>query len=114
MNDFEIPAFDQQSPVFDPIAPVYSAPVAPVKARGGKALRTQTRVTEVDPVTAVASTKTVIEDTEPSELPASVKLAAPYAFYDDNGELQSWAQGQIVDDAEVIALLVDRGAIFEA
>ena len=67
-----------------------------------------------DVVTDQKTTRDVLTDEDVEALPASVKVAAPYAFYDDNGKLHSWAAGQVLDDAEEIAILVDRGVIFEA
>lgn len=91
------------------------AAIAPESAPAAtKTVRHQRKKSSVNTVSAETEVTTVVTDDEAVELPASVKLASPYAFYDDAGELQSWAAGQVVEDAAVIALLVDRGAIFEA
>lgn len=47
-------------------------------------------------------------------LPASVKLASPYAFYDDDNNMRSWSHGQVVTDPEHIAVLLERAAPLEA
>lgn len=39
-----------------------------------------------------------------------VILSAPYAFYDDDEKLHSWAAGETVKDAESIQILIDRRA----
>ena len=44
---------------------------------------------------------------------ASVTLAAPYAFYDDVGELQSWQVGYTESNPVKIAVLIQRGAPLE-
>lgn len=84
------------------------ARVAPVAV-----VRHQRTKRTVNPVTAETLEQTVITDDAADVLPARVTLAAPYGFYDDAGVYQSWAAGQVVQDAAVIALLVARGAIFE-
>lgn len=83
-------------------------------AKGKRTVRTQVNETSVLATTAETVTTTAVQDTQVDELPASVTLAAPYAFYDDEGALRSWGQGRVVDDPAEIALLVERGAIFEA
>ena len=44
---------------------------------------------------------------------ASVTLAAPYAFYDDAGDLQAWQAGYAESDPVKIAVLIQRGAPLE-
>lgn len=46
--------------------------------------------------------------------PASIRLLAPHGFIDDAGEHQYWHQGQQVEDPEVVKLLIERGASWEA
>ena len=93
--------------VVDPVpAPV--APVVKTKVRHQR----QKQVTSI--VTAEEQTETEITDDDVDVMPASLTLAAPYAFYDDAGEMHQWLAGQTVSDATEIALLVDRGAIFKA
>lgn len=82
--------------------------------KGKRTLRTQVQQSSVLAATAETVTTTDVQDKEVDELPASVKLAAPYAFYDDEGALHSWPQGFVAVDAAEIALLIERGAIFEA
>lgn len=91
-------------------APVDSAPVA----KGKRTVRRQVTAKVVDAANTTTVETTKVVDTDEAELPPSVKLAAPYAFYDDDGQLHSWLQGSEISDADTIALLVDRGAIFEA
>lgn len=95
---------------------VPDAPVVATKpAKKGKAtVRTEVKKPVVDVVTAETTTKTDVEDTEVEELPAKITLAAPYAFYDDDNQLQSWLEGSVVEDPETIALLIERGAIIKA
>jgi hypothetical protein len=93
--------------VVDPVpAPV--APTVKTKVRHQR----QKQVTSI--VTAEELTETEITDDDVDVLPASLTLAAPYAFYDDAGAMHQWLAGQTVADATEIALLVDRGAIFKA
>lgn len=88
---------------------------APAPApKGKRTVRTQVKETSVLATTAEKVTTTAVQNTEVDELPARVVLAAPYAFYDDDGALRSWGQGRVVEDPAEIALLIDRGAIFEA
>lgn len=100
-----------------PAAP--SAPDAPVpaakSAKKAKAtVRTEVKKPLVDAITAEYTIKTDVEDSEVDELPAKITLAAPYAFYDDEGKLQSWLEGSVVEDADTIALLIGRGVILRA
>ncbi len=102
--------------VVAPQAPAAQAPAAQVDASEPaqpKKVRRQRAQVSTNPVTAEQTTETVVDEVDAAALPSSVTLAAPYAFYDDAGELRSWAQGRVVDDPAEIALLVDRGAIFE-
>lgn len=93
--------------VVDPVpAPV--APVVKTKVRHQR----QKQVTSI--ITAEEQTVTEITADDVDVLPTSLTLAAPYAFYDDAGEMHQWLAGQTVSDATEIALLVDRGAIFKA
>jgi hypothetical protein len=46
----------------------------------------------------------------PAKLPDSVKLAAPHGFIDEAGDLQAWLQGEVVNKAADIKLLIERGA----
>ncbi|MGJ7529847.1 hypothetical protein [Variovorax sp. GB1P17] len=94
---------------------VLDTPVAPPPAsRGKRAVRRQVTTQIVD--AAATSTVATIDvvGTEEAELPSRVTLAAPYAFYDDDGVLRSWLGGSVVEDPAEIALLVDRGVVFEA
>lgn len=51
---------------------------------------------------------------EDAPLPASVKLAAPYGFIDDEtGEHRYWQAGQEVTNPEEIKVLVERQAPLE-
>jgi hypothetical protein len=68
----------------------------------------------VDVVTAETTTKTEVQDTEVDELPATVTLAAPYGFIDEDGERRYWGAATVVTDPDEIALLVERGAIFKS
>lgn len=104
------------APKTDPVTAdaTTQAPDAPVAKSEKRTVRRQSRVDKTDPVTAVTVTQTVVKDEEADALPSSVKMAAPYAFYEDDGSLRSWSAGQIIEDAEEIALLVVRGAVFEA
>jgi hypothetical protein len=52
-------------------------------------------------------------DPLPQTTIALVKLMSPYAFYDDDGVMCSWATGQEVTDVEDIAVLVERSAPVE-
>lgn len=70
-------------------------------------------VRRMNPVSAQFIEHFGVEEEERDELPESVTLAAPYAFYDDNGALHNWHQGQVVTDPEQVALLISRGVIFE-
>lgn len=76
-------------------------------------MRREGKATTVVLSTAETITTPVILEVELDALPVSAKLAAPYAFYDDENQLHSWAAGQIVTDHAELALLVGRGAIFE-
>ena len=76
-------------------------------------IRREGKATRVILASAETITDTVVVETEIDALPVSAKLAAPYAFYDDDSKLHSWAAGQIVTDHAEIELLVARGAIFE-
>lgn len=42
--------------------------------------------------------------------PETVFLARPYAFYDEEGKLRQWAEGEEVKDADDIKLLTERKA----
>lgn len=108
-----------QPPVAPTEPPAPPAPDVPVVAakpgkKGKTTVRTEVKKPVVDVVTAETKTKTDVEDTEVDELPAKITLAAPYAFYDDDGELQSWLAGSVVEDPDTIALLIGRGAIIKA
>ncbi len=46
--------------------------------------------------------------------PAQVVLAAPFAYFDEDGALQSWQPGFIETDAAKVADLISRGAPLEA
>ena len=53
------------------------------------------------------------KQTQPVENPATpVRLTAPYAFYDEEGNMRSWNAGQQVGGADA-ALLMQRGAPIE-
>lgn len=73
----------------------------------------QRLIRRMNPVTAQNIEQFGVEEEERDELPESVTLAAPHAFYDDNGALHNWHQGQVVTDPEQVALLISRGVIFE-
>ena len=78
---------------------------APVK------VRRQGKGSVMSIITAIPrEVATIDEDDE--QIPASVTLAAPYAYYDDSDVLRSWAAGQVVADASDVSLLIERGAIF--
>lgn len=94
----------------EPAAPAVAQPV-----KGSTKIRRQKQVTTVNTLTAESVTKIEVVESEDAELPKSVKLAAPYAFYEDEGgALRTWAAGQTVEDPAEIAILVERGALFEA
>lgn len=82
------------------------------EARIKPTIRRQSEKTVINLVTALPESETVIIETEEDQ-PAEITLAAPYAYYDENGVLQSWSAGQIVKDAAQITLLISRGAVFE-
>lgn len=90
-----------------------AAEIDPPPAKGRR-VRRQVTAPVLNTLTATTSPQTSVLDEDVTELPASVKLAAPYAYYDDAGELHSWLQGSEIADTDTIALLVERGAIFEA
>jgi hypothetical protein len=46
----------------------------------------------------------------PPDLPESVTLAAPYAYYDVTGGFHAWTAGQSVADAGQVADLIARQA----
>jgi hypothetical protein len=96
------------------VEPEGAAPAAKPAKKGKATVRTEVKKPVVDVVTAETTTKTDVEDTEVDELPAKITLAAPYAFYDDEGKLQSWLEGSVVEDADTISLLIDRGVILKA
>ncbi|QOR55276.1 MAG: hypothetical protein SHS37scaffold220_45 [Phage 67_12] len=87
-------------------------PNAPPAAKHKK--RTQTTVKTVDPVTSNVTISDVLGEVDLDAVPASATLAAPYAFYDDEGAMHSWAAGQVLVDPDEIAMLLDRGALFTA
>jgi hypothetical protein len=111
MSDETIPGagVPPPPPVFTPVAP---AP--PAKTKVKTTVRRQAVVVKTDPVTDVKTTTDVITDVVVDETPATATLAAPYAYYDDDGKLNSWAAGQVLVDADEIASLIERGAIFTA
>lgn len=86
-------------------------PPAPPVAKT-RTVRRQVTTPVINPVTSLVADVTKIIDTDEAECPVSVTLAAPYAFYDDDGVLHSWGQGCVVSDPADIACLVDRGVIF--
>jgi len=81
--------------------------------RAAPRVRRQAIATVVNPMTAESSVQAQINEDDLPELPKQIKLAAPYAFYDDDGKLHSWAAGAIVTDADEIATLIERGALVE-
>lgn len=52
------------------------------------------------------------QSNKPADDSAPVRLTAPYAFYDEDGNLRSWNAGQRVG-GEDAALLMQRGAPVE-
>lgn len=50
------------------------------------------------------------DDPKKPELPASLKMLAPYGFYDDDGALKYWHEGHVITDAAQIEMLIERGA----
>ncbi len=46
----------------------------------------------------------------PTDTNPLLVLESPYGFYDDDDQLHQWSAGQIVDDPEEIALLLERQA----
>lgn len=76
-------------------------------------IRTEVKKKVVDVVSGTTSTVTEVEDTDVDELPSKIQLAAPYAFYDDEGKLHSWLEGSEVTDSSTIALLIGRGAVIK-
>ena len=42
--------------------------------------------------------------------PVEVTLASPFAFYDDDNALHTWAAGFVESDVQNIALLIERCA----
>lgn len=95
-----------------PTEPIVVVAAEPVQEKAK--VRRQKQVNSVSILNAESATETVVIETEEEELPKSVKLAAPYAFYDDGGALRSWSAGQVVEDSVEIAMLVDRGVLFDA
>lgn len=96
----------------DPVTTDVTTPPPAPKTAKARTQRVQAVVTKTDPVTTVVTTTDVITETVLEALPASATLAAPYAFYDDDGERHSWAAGQVLVDPDEIAMLLDRGALF--
>jgi hypothetical protein len=95
-------------PVFQPVAP--APPKAP-KPTGKTSIRTKADAVVTDIVTGVKTmTETIVEKVLDSQ-PVKVTLAAPHAFYDEAGKLFSWAAGQVVEDADEVKLLIERGAL---
>jgi hypothetical protein len=64
-----------------------------------------TQTNAAKPTTARKNTQATVSD-----LPESVKLAAPHGFYDEAGDLQAWLQGEVVTAKADIKLLIERGA----
>lgn len=67
------------------------------------------------PVEPVTSGPDTLKPAEPEQSTteggkAEVVLAAPYAYYDADGVLNSWHPGQKVTDPTIIAVLIARGA----
>lgn len=91
------------------IAVPEAATIAPVAV-----VRHQRKKQTVRALTAEVQEETVITDDATDVLPTRVTLAAPYGFYAEDGAYVAWAAAQVVEDAAEIALLVARGAIFEA
>jgi hypothetical protein len=108
----DAPAAGQVTKTEAPAEP--AAPVAAEPPKGKTKVRRQSQVKTMNVVTAEEVTKTEVTEEEADDLPKSVKLAAPYAFYEDDGALRSWAAGQTVEDPAEITVLVERGALFEA
>lgn len=88
--------------------------LAASQKKGKRNVRRQVTTNVVDAATTGTVKKTNVVDSDEAELPARVTLAAPYAFYDDENVLHSWLAGSVVEDPAEIAVLVDRGAVFEA
>jgi hypothetical protein len=53
------------------------------------------------------------EEGEQEDYPSKIQLTAPHAYYEDDGTLKAWQQGQVIDDPDEVAHLVDRGALHE-
>lgn len=103
------------APAEAPATPVEPAePPVPTSKGKKPTIRREGKATRVIPASAETVTDAVVTDTEVDALPASATLAAPYAFYDDDSKLHSWAAGQVISDPNELALLVERGAIFES
>lgn len=102
------------APVADPVAPVPPAddPAPAASTKKPRRVRRQEKVVQRDLATGQDSVVAAVTDEELAEAPTKVTLAAPYGFYEDDGALRSWAQGQQVEDPDEIALLIERGAIF--
>lgn len=99
------------APPVDPIPPATdTAPAADIKKP--RRVRRQEKVVQRDLATGKDSVVAAVTDEDLAEAPTKVTLAAPYGFYEDDGALRSWAQGQQVEDPDEIALLIERGAIF--
>jgi hypothetical protein len=44
-----------------------------------------------------------------TDLPKRIKFTRPHGYIDDDGHMHYWFVGQIEDDAENIATVIDRG-----
>lgn len=90
-----------------------SAPPEATKPSGKKTTRRQRSATRAQ-LDGTELTDTTVTEEGVATLPATVTLACPFAYYDDAGDLHSWGAGRVVTDADEIADLAARGAIFEA
>lgn len=50
------------------------------------------------------------KDPAADKQPDTITLAAPYAFYEEDGTFRTWQCGHVVTDPEHIALLMERKA----
>jgi len=52
----------------------------------------------------------VTKEPDGAPVPTKIKLTCPYAVYDDDGQLRSWAPGAEITDAADIEYLTGVGA----
>ena len=82
-------------------------------AQGKKRTRAvvQTPVVLTDPATGFTTEAAMVDAVELDAPPASITLAAPYGFIDEDGKLHMWHDAQVIDDADEIAFLLGRGVL---